>query len=106
MWSFTSNNGNIDRLGMNLGSATNLQHQYTSDDHDYDSRAKAAATYVLMRKDTANAMPIVIASSLLIENLEPELDWLSPSSSVPCRSGELSCQLVCSAAPICADGQF
>lgn len=41
-----------------------------------------SATNVLMRNDTANAMPIVIASSLLMGNLEPELGWLSFASSV------------------------
>lgn len=38
-------------------------------------------SYVLMRKDTANAMPIVIASSLLIVNLAPELGLVSSDSS-------------------------
>lgn len=84
---------------MNLGSAMNLQHQYTLHEltdtthYNVDSRedqnifatTPATATYVLMRKDTANAMPIVTASSLLMENLEPELCWLSPASPVPCK---------------------
>ena len=41
-----------------------------------------------MRKDTANAMPIVIASSLLIINLGPELVLVSSDSSAKDSSGQ------------------
>lgn len=41
-----------------------------------------------MRKDTANAMPIVIASSLFIENLGPELGLVSSDSSAKDSSGQ------------------
>lgn len=48
----------------------------------------AKSTYVLIKKDTANAIPIVIASSLLIANLGPELGLVSSASSAPCNSAE------------------
>ncbi len=70
----------MERLGMNLGSATNLHHQQVAAASSFFNStgnwqgSPMLDTYVLTRVDTASAMAIVIASSLLIGNLLPLLE--------------------------------
>ena len=100
MWSFTSNKGNMDKLGIKRGSATNLQTKsggtklfnmmslHSIGWTDSCSQAKHGGTlmsisYVLIRVEAANAMAMVTASSLLIGNLLPAMLCFAAPSSLP-----------------------